>query len=137
MGQSAERVLVYLIEDNHLIRASLVAALVELANVEIVAEAVSEREATDWLKAHPDQWQIAVIDLFLAQGSGLGVLRACRTRRAGQKAVVLSNYVTGEMRARCNALGADAIFDKSTEVDEFIAYCKDYAGSPFNGPGTP
>jgi DNA-binding NarL/FixJ family response regulator len=137
MGPSATGVLVFLIEDNLLIRANLVAALVELANVRIVGEVASEREAVDWLRAHPDDWQLAVVDLFLAQGSGLGVLRACRTRRAHQKAVVLSNYMTSEMRARCTALGADAIFDKSTEVDEFLAYCKDFAAPPLQGTDTP
>jgi len=137
MGQSTERVLVYLIEDNLLIRANLVAALVELANVEIVGEAASEREATDWLRAHAGGWQLAVVDLFLAQGSGLGVLRACRTRRTSQKTVVLSNYVTSEMRRRCAELGADAIFDKSTEVDEFLAYCKDLAAPSLQRPGKP
>jgi DNA-binding NarL/FixJ family response regulator len=136
MGPSAASVLVFLIEDNLLIRANLVAALVELASVQIVGEVASEREAVDWLRAHPDDWQLAVVDLFLTQGSGLGVLRACRTRQAGQKAVVLSNYVTAEMRTRCTELGADAVFDKSTEVDEFLAYCKGYA-APAQSPGHP
>ena len=123
MGPSAERVPVFLIEDNPIIRANLVSALVELANVVIVGEAAGEREAIEWLRLHPDHWQLAIIDLFLADGSGLGVLRACRTRRAHQKAVVLSNFATPEMRDRCAKLGADAIFDKSTEVDDFIAFC--------------
>jgi len=34
--------------------------------------------------------------------------------------VVLTNYATLDMRSRCRALGADAVFDKSTEVDELI-----------------
>ena len=123
MGQSAERVPVFLIEDNPIIRANLVSTLVELANVVIVGEAAGEREAIEWLRLNPDRWQLAIIDLFLADGSGLGVLRACRTRRPDQRAVVLSNFATPEMRDRCAKLGADAIFDKSTEVDDFIAYC--------------
>ena len=36
------------------------------------------------------------------------------------KRVVLTNYATLDMRSRCRALGADAVFDKSTEVDELI-----------------
>ena len=37
--------------------------------------------------------------------------------------VVLSNYATPAMRERCLALGADGVFDKSTEIDSLIAYC--------------
>jgi DNA-binding NarL/FixJ family response regulator len=132
MGQNAKSIPVFLIEDNPVIRANLVSTMVELANVRIVGEASSEREATEWLQSHPDDWQMVVIDLFLSQGSGLGVLRACRNRRGDQKAIVLSNFATPEMRARCAQLGADAIFDKSTEVDDFIAFCN-LAGSASAG----
>jgi ActR/RegA family two-component response regulator len=72
---------------------------------------------------HPDDWQLLIVDLFLKEGSGLGVLAGCKTRSAGQRVVVLSNYVTVDIRARCEALGADAVFDKSRDLDAFIEYC--------------
>jgi hypothetical protein len=37
--------------------------------------------------------------------------------------VVLTNYATHDMRQTCRSLGADRVFDKSSEVDELIAYC--------------
>jgi DNA-binding NarL/FixJ family response regulator len=37
--------------------------------------------------------------------------------------VVLTNYPTQEMRRRCLALGADAVFDKSNELEAFFEYC--------------
>jgi DNA-binding NarL/FixJ family response regulator len=37
--------------------------------------------------------------------------------------VVLTNYATADIRQRSLALGADAVFDKSNELDEFFAYC--------------
>ena len=37
--------------------------------------------------------------------------------------VVLSNYATTDMRKRCSQLGADAVFDKSNEIDALIDYC--------------
>jgi DNA-binding NarL/FixJ family response regulator len=64
-----------------------------------------------------------VVDVFLKQGSGLGVLRSCKQRNANQRAVVLSNYVNADIRARCTALGADAVFDKSKELEAFFDYC--------------
>ncbi|MGQ2981223.1 MAG: response regulator, partial [Polaromonas sp.] len=68
-------------------------------------------------------WDLAIVDLFLKQGSGLGVLEACRNRKAQQKVIVLSNYATADIRKRCAQLGVDAVFDKSNEIDALINYC--------------
>jgi hypothetical protein len=43
--------------------------------------------------------------------------------------VVLSNYVNADIRARCTALGADAVFDKSRELEAFFDYCNDASRS--------
>ena len=51
------------------------------------------------------------------------MLAGCKTRKPGQRVVVLSNYVTADIRSRCGALGADAVFDKSRDLDAFIEYC--------------
>ena len=61
--------------------------------------------------------------MFLREGSGLGVLAGCRQREPHQKVVVLTNFATPDIRQRSLALGADAVFDKSNELDEFFAYC--------------
>ena len=39
-----------------------------------------------------------------------------------QRVVVLTNYLTRQVRQMCEAAGADAFFDKSTELDEFTQY---------------
>jgi len=57
------------------------------------------------------------------------VLRRCRERNPAQRAVVLSNYVNPDIRARCMALGADAVFDKSKELDAFFDYCNEVSRS--------
>ena len=49
--------------------------------------------------------------------------RPVRERRDHQRVVVLTNYATPDIRARCLELGADAVFDKSNELDDFFAYC--------------
>ena len=77
----------YIVEDNATIRENLIDALEELACVEAVGAAATEDEGKEWLTAHSTQWDLAIVDLFLRQGSGLGVLSACRTRRPGQKMV--------------------------------------------------
>lgn len=113
----------YLVEDNPTIRENLIATLEELADVEPVGMADTESEGTDWLQQNPDAWDLAIVDLFLRQGSGLGVLTACRERQPHQRIVVLSNYATPDIRGRCAQLGVDAVFDKSNEIDALMEYC--------------
>jgi two-component system OmpR family response regulator len=113
----------YIVEDNVLIRDNLVETLTELAGIRTIGHAANEADACAWLAGHPGDWDLLVVDLFLEQGNGLGVLRKCQQRTAVQKVVVLSNYATDDVRDRCMACGADAIFDKSTELDLFIDYC--------------
>jgi CheY-like chemotaxis protein len=138
----------YFVEDNPTIRDNLIATLEELAGVTALGYAETEQQGSVWLTGkaaeaaapnpppmdtvadtpvdpliNPD-WDLAIIDLFLKQGSGLGVLQACRQRAARQKMVVLSNYATPDIRARCLQLGADAVFDKSQDIDALIAFCQ-------------
>ncbi|MDT0138430.1 response regulator [Acidovorax sp. PRC11] len=116
----------YIVEDNATIRENLIGTLEELAEVEAVGVAETEDEGKEWLASHPEQWDLAIVDLFLRQGSGLGVLAACRTRGPRQKMVVLSNYATPDVRMRCAQLGVDAVFDKSNEIDALVEYCVEH-----------
>ncbi|CAM3867128.1 response regulator [Paracidovorax anthurii] len=116
----------YIVEDNATIRENLIGTLEELAEVEAVGVAETEDDGKEWLASHPDQWDLAIVDLFLRQGSGLGVLAACRNRAAQQKMVVLSNYATPDVRMRCAQLGVDAVFDKSNEIDALVEYCVEH-----------
>ena len=117
------RLKTFIVEDNPTIRENLIATLEELAGVEAVGSSDTENESKNWLVKNPDSWDLAIVDLFLKQGSGLGVLSACRDRKPGQKVVVLSNYATADIRQRCAQLGVDAVFDKSNEIDALVDYC--------------
>ena len=113
----------YIVEDNATIRENLIGTLEELACIKALGWAETESEARSWLAGHAQDWDLAIVDLFLKQGSGLGVLEAFQGRRVGQRVVVLSNYATEDMRKRCAQLGADAVFDKSNEIDALVEYC--------------
>jgi two-component system OmpR family response regulator len=119
----------YIVEDNPTIRENLIGTLEELARIEPVGTAETEIEGRKWLLEHQAQWDLAIVDLFLKQGSGLGILAACRERAAHQKVVVLSNYATSDIRTRCANLGVDAVFDKSNEIDALVDYCLQHAVS--------
>jgi two-component system OmpR family response regulator len=116
-----------LLEDNAQIRLNLSETLEELAGVRVVATVATEDEALRWLADHPDGWDLFVSDLFLQDGSGLRVLQSVRRARDSQKVIVFSNYVTPQVRKRCAQLGADAVFDKSTEIDALVDYCAQHA----------
>ena len=113
----------YIVEDNATIRDNLLATLEELAGIETAGTAESENDGKMWLLTHGERWDLAIVDLFLKQGSGLGVLEACRDRKPHQKVIVLSNYATADIRKRCVQLGVDAVFDKSNEIEALIDYC--------------
>ncbi|APW38560.1 hypothetical protein RD110_16250 [Rhodoferax koreense] len=117
----------YIVEDNPTIRENLIATLEELAGIKAVGTAETENEGKAWLSEHAADWDLAIVDLFLKQGSGLGVLSAVRQRLPGQKIVVLSNYATADIRKRCEQLGVDAVFDKSNEIDALIDFCVEQA----------
>ena len=119
----------YLVEDNPVIRENLIDTLAELANVKTVGASSTEGEGCHWLTRNGDEWDLAIVDLFLREGNGLGVLASCMHRRPQQKVVVLSNYATPEMRSRCMALKADAVFDKSNEIDALLDYCMHQASN--------
>ena len=122
------RLKTYLVEDNPTILENLIATLEELANVDAVGTADTESEGKTWLLNNANQWDLAILDLFLKEGSGLGVLEACRARRPGQMIVVLSNYATPDIRKRCANLGVDAVYDKSNEIDGLIEFCLAQSG---------
>ena len=113
---------VFLVEDSPVIRENLAAAMEELAPVQIVGFSDNGPAAITWIAANPDGVDLLVIDLFLKRGSGLDVLRAA-AKMTQARTVVLSNYATPDMRRKCLNLGADRIFDKSTEIEALLVYC--------------
>ncbi|MEJ7685917.1 MAG: response regulator [Variovorax sp.] len=116
--------LAIVVEDSPTIRDNLAGALEELVGVRVIAFAETAGQAIEDLADHAAAWQLLIVDLFLKEGSGLTVLRACQGRAAHQRVVVLTNYATNEMRQRCKALGADGMFDKSTELEAFFDFCR-------------
>lgn len=113
----------FVVEDSPVIRENLIAALEELAPVEVVGHAEDESSAVDWLLNNRQNCDLVIVDIFLKVGSGLGVLRALGNATSGPNMIVLSNYATPDMRKKCLELGATRVFDKSNEIDSLILYC--------------
>jgi two-component system, OmpR family, response regulator len=112
-----------LVEDNAVIRENLSATLAELADATVCGSAEEENEALKWLQARPKDWDLAIVDLFLKRGNGMGVVAACSGRSRSQKVIVLSNYASPGIREECLRLGADAVFDKSNDIESLVEFC--------------
>lgn len=119
----------YLVEDSPVIQQSLIATLQELTPVAVVGVAADEQDALQWLSDPTHEASLVIVDIFLRSGSGLGVLRAARNNMPKRHMVVLSNYATTDIRTTCLALGAEQVFDKSTEIDALILYCQTLAAT--------
>jgi DNA-binding NarL/FixJ family response regulator len=118
----------FVVEDKVSIRESLIEALAELAGIETVGVASSQKAAVAWLTDAANSWDIAIVDLVLEPGgSGFGVLNACRDRKPGQVMVVLTGTTNADVRRQCESLGCDRVFDKSIETDDLMSYCQDLA----------
>ena len=113
----------FLVEDNAIIRENLTETLHEMTGAEVVGSADAEREATLWLCDPENDWDVALVDIFLKRGNGMQVVAALQACRRHRHVIVLSNYASTEIRSQCLRLGADAVFDKSTELDDLIAFC--------------
>src|SRR4051812_45389792 len=103
---------VVLIEDNSAVREQVKLVLCAIPGTELVMETGTEQDASRWIGEHPDDWDLAVVDLFLEQGHGFAVLRQCHKRKPHQRAVVLSSYTRDPVREYATLAGADAVFDK-------------------------
>jgi len=117
----------FLVEDRLDISSTLIEAMEEFASVRFVGLAEDEAGAKSWLAANDGKWDLAIVDLFLAAGSGLGVLKQCQARSAQQKVVVLTSYAQQNVLQRCRELGADAVFDKSQDVEQLVNFCRLHA----------
>lgn len=119
----------FLVEDREDIRDTLIDAMEEVAPLRFVGAASTEADARAWLSANDTTWDLAIVDLFLGIGSGFGVLKEVRSRSPRQKVVVLTSYGQQRVLDYCKQLGADAIFDKSQDVEKLVAYCKMHAAN--------
>ncbi|MDP2880892.1 MAG: response regulator transcription factor [Azonexus sp.] len=116
---------VILIEDSPLLRQTLGTLLDELAGVAVVGEAEDESSALELLQRQ--QPRLAIVDLELKTGSGLGVLQAISRepdRFGHPRAVVFSSHGHPVIRERCFALGVERFFDKATQFDDLLAYVR-------------
>ncbi|HYW55814.1 MAG TPA: response regulator [Polaromonas sp.] len=113
---------VFIVEDSPLTRATISDGLQNL-NFEVVGVADCEDDAKVWLDANPDGWDLAIVDLFLREGTGAGVVRYSRRRGYLQPIVVVTNHYIPDIVDHTQRLGADTVLKKSDDLEELWKYC--------------
>jgi two-component system, OmpR family, response regulator len=76
-----------------------------------------------WLRDHPGQWDLVVVDLMLSQGTGFEVIIRARKTHPNGCIAVLSSFVSETIEKHCLKLGADAAFDKAN-CAEFLRWVR-------------
>jgi DNA-binding NarL/FixJ family response regulator len=106
---------VFIVDDSAPIRARLAEMLSGMAEVRLVGDAGSARDAVAGiLRTRPDS---VLLDLNLMGQTGLDVLRAVRPHSPATVFVVLTNHSESQYRHACTAAGAAYFLDKSTELE--------------------
>jgi DNA-binding NarL/FixJ family response regulator len=117
-GRDAETLRVFLVEDSPSVRDRLNDFLAEPGKVEMIGFAATEADAVRELEAqHVD---VAIVDLHLKEGTGIGVIESVRAMHAQPPPtiIVLTNYAFPEFEVACRERGADYFFDKSTQFSD-------------------
>ena len=140
LTQSPTMLKLFLAEDHQVTARLLAEALTEKANLTLVKAVQTEQDGKEWLAANPDGWDIAVVDLFLREGTGAGIVRHGRNRQAHQKVVVVTNHPLASLVEHCKLLGADNVFEKGVGLSRLVAYCNqvatDHRERGENGPAS-
>ena len=116
-----------MVEDSTLVCARLIPMLASFSGVQVAATAATPRSAMRWLRHH--RCDLVLLDLVLQQGSGFVLLDAISRSAVSEPPalplrVVLTNSANQVVRRECRRLGAHAVFDKSTQLDEFFAFLR-------------
>lgn len=126
---------VYVVEDSQAVRERLIEMIRDVENVDVVGEAGTQGAAINGiLETRPD---VAILDISLAEGSGLEVLARVKQQMPGLKGIMLTNYASPQ-HARASAdAGAEFFLDKSSEFEKVIEILQRLArGEPAKAPGT-
>jgi len=119
---------VFVVEDAPPVRKRLVALLRTVAGVTVVGEADSVGSAVDGVLATGAD--ALLLDLALADGSGLDVLAVVKPRRPGIHVIVLSNFTSLQHRRACLGAGADVFLDKSQEFGRVPEILRGWLAAP-------
>lgn len=108
-----------IVDDNEKFRRRLASIVSGLGSLQIVGQAGRIQPALkSFLKTKPD---ILILDIQLADGSGLDVLRLAKAAEHSVIVIMLTVCPADEYRSKCLAMGADYYFEKSNGIGEMMS----------------
>ncbi len=109
---------IFIVEDSEVVRERLKSMLTEVPEVEIIGEAETRTEAIELItKFKPE---VVILDIRLAEGSGIDVLHNIKKEEPAPLVIVLTNYPYPQYKEKCLKAGADYFFDKSSEFNKIV-----------------
>jgi DNA-binding NarL/FixJ family response regulator len=120
---------IFIAEDSTLVCQRLIDMFSELEGaeaIELIGRAGDAQEAIEAIRRlKPD---VAILDICLAEGSGIQVLEAIKSNGPSPVIIMLTAFPYPQYRTKCLEVGAGYFFDKLTEFDQVAevvaALCK-------------
>jgi Response regulator containing CheY-like receiver domain and AraC-type DNA-binding domain len=109
---------VLIVDDSARLREGLTSLCELQSELEVVGTAGDGVEALEAIRnLKPD---VVSLDIRMPRMSGIEVLKAIRRDRLSCMPIVLSGMADKIFRQKCLKLGAKYVFDKGTELEEFL-----------------
>jgi DNA-binding NarL/FixJ family response regulator len=120
-----------IVEDNELVLYQLLRMVARQPAIKVVAMATGEDDAVSAI--HGTQPDAVLLDISLATGTGINVLKRIRAKGNVARVLVLTNYTDEPVRRICENYSIDGFYDKSREAETCLAHL--YSWLPPNEGG--
>ncbi len=120
---------VLLVEDHRAFGEAFAFSLDREQVLRVVGRTVSFAECRRFLSGGEEGFDVAIVDLYLADGEGIGLIDEMRGSCPGVPVVVLTVSVDPAEHARAREAGADEVLSKAADLDEIVATIKRLGGS--------
>jgi two-component system, NarL family, response regulator DevR len=115
-SQFRDHMTLFIVDDTTILRQRLSALIADITGISLIGSAERASEATDAITAtRPD---IVILDLRLAEGSGLEVLKNVKRLETPPTVIVFTDQDTSQHRKMCLEHGADYFLGKTDEIEQ-------------------
>ena len=114
---------IFLVEDSPVIRESLVDMLNDGHENRVIGTAETEDDAFELIAHSPAD--VAIIDINLREGSGIGLLARLSRLEHSPTLIVYTNHYNRRLHDHCTQLGAARVLSKSGDISELLDAIED------------
>ena len=109
---------VLVVDDSLIVCARLITLLTNISEIEIIGQARNAPEAiASILALQPD---VVILDIQLAGGTGIDVLKKIREEKCGAVVIMFTNHPYPQYKKKCEEAGANYFFDKTSEFEQIV-----------------